>query len=212
MVLLDTECDCGGKEPPLTSAPRGFLPPGPPSSPKCALFRRMTDGAMRQLFPAEGLPAPPRKDPGGGQSSHRGGHKICRALLLAAFSSPRRVIPGQGHRAYPRGLVAKSHLAPTKARWGEGGEFEGREDRSRASRGVLPPLKPFCLQNAETPAVPPGLRHHISPYQGICRPVMTGTVPPVLPFSAVPADRPPAGLGAAAGPSGAGRPRCRSRP
>lgn len=137
-----------------------------------------------------------------------------RALLSMPVTTRVSCFHPARHAGHPPFLMqrASSSPSPDKARWGEGGEFEGREDRSRASRGVLPPLKPFCLQNAETPAVPPGLRHHISPYQGICRPVMTGTVPPVLPFSAVPADRPPAGPGAAAGPSGAGRPRCRSRP
>ena len=145
-----------------------------------------------------------------GKAGSRGGEPLC--VAVDARNDTRFLFPSRTSRGTSPLFMQRASSSPDKARWGEGGEFEGREDRSRASRGVLPPLKPFCLQNAETPAVPPGLRHHISPYQGICRPVMTGTVPPVLPFSAVPADRPPAGPGAAAGPSGAGRPRCRSRP
>ena len=138
-----------------------------------------------------------------------------RTLLAMPEDSVSLSFPSltQACGTYPP-RVPRLHPHPLAKRAGErAGSLRGGRTALAPAEGSSLPSSPFCPKR---PKPRRGRGFVITSIhqenKGVIRPVMTEAVPPVFPFSAVPADRRRAGPGAAAGPSGAGRPRCRSRP
>ena len=162
----------GGRKPPWLARKGVSFPPGPPSFPQRALFRRMRRYGNIVAFPAATVPRrhneffPCEKDrTRGGREyrpktgKHKGHSSTSRNGLFARFGAgalttvarqatrrPLRAAAAmyRGTPArYNQGVSPSSKVKRSKARWGRGWGSGGRGTPSRASRGGTPSPRNF---------------------------------------------------------------------